>query len=60
MDAQKSVDQLCAEHGIDYKQVAERLFLSRHTVHTHVSHILAKLGLASRVELATEALRRSG
>ena len=35
-----------------------RMFVSRHTVHTHVSHILAKLGLGSRVELAAAAARR--
>lgn len=56
---ERTVAYLVAE-GLSNRQVAERLFLSRHTVHTHVSHILAKLGLASRVELATEALRRSG
>jgi DNA-binding CsgD family transcriptional regulator len=34
------------------------MFISRGTVHTHVSHILAKLGLGSRVGLAAEASRR--
>ena len=58
-ETERTVASLVAE-GLSNRQVAERLFLSRHTVHTHVSHILAKLGLASRVELATEALRRSG
>jgi predicted ATPase len=32
--------------------IAERMYLSRRTVQTHVSHILTKTGLTSRVELA--------
>ena len=31
------------------------MYLSRRTVQSHVSNILAKLGLASRVELAVSA-----
>jgi DNA-binding CsgD family transcriptional regulator len=51
------VVQLVAE-GLSNPEIAERLFISRGTVHTHVSHILAKLGLRSRVGLAAEASRR--
>jgi DNA-binding CsgD family transcriptional regulator len=36
--------------------VAARLFLSRNTVQTHVSHILAKLSARSRAEIVREAL----
>ena len=32
MDAQKSVDQLCVEHALDYKQVAERSGLDEQRV----------------------------
>ena len=45
--------------GLTSPQIAQRLFLSPRTVQTHISHILRKLGLASRVELATLVARRS-
>jgi DNA-binding CsgD family transcriptional regulator len=34
------------------------MFLSRRTVQTYISHILAKLGAKSRVEIVREALRQ--
>ncbi|MFC0529577.1 ATP-binding protein [Phytohabitans kaempferiae] len=44
--------------GMSNPQIAAHLFLSRRTVQTHVSHILAKLQLHSRTEIAREASRR--
>src|SRR5260370_275637 len=43
--------------GRSNPDVAEVLFLSRYTVQTHVSHILAKLGARSRREIRLEAAR---
>ncbi len=37
--------------GLDSQAVAERLFLSEHTVHDHVKSVLAKTGTASRQAL---------
>jgi DNA-binding CsgD family transcriptional regulator len=51
------VVQLVAE-GLSNPEIADRMFIARGTVHTHMSHILAKLGLRSRVGLAAEASRR--
>ncbi|MFC4460581.1 LuxR C-terminal-related transcriptional regulator [Pseudonocardia nematodicida] len=40
--------------GLTSPQVAARLYISPRTVQTHISHILRKLGLRSRVELAAQ------
>jgi DNA-binding CsgD family transcriptional regulator len=44
--------------GLTNADVASRLYVSRHTVESHLSHVFSKLGLASRVELAGQAARR--
>ena len=44
--------------GLTNAEVARRLYVSRHTVESHLSHVFSKLGLASRVELAVQAARR--
>ena len=44
--------------GLPGPEVARRLHVSPRTVQTHISHVLAKLGLSSRVELAAAAASR--
>jgi DNA-binding NarL/FixJ family response regulator/tetratricopeptide (TPR) repeat protein len=44
--------------GLSNPEIAAQLVVSRYTVATHVSHVLAKLGLRSRVELAGLVARR--
>jgi DNA-binding NarL/FixJ family response regulator len=55
-EAELVVAGLVAE-GLSNPAVAARLYLSRRTVQGHVSSILGKLGVTSRVELATMAMR---
>ena len=43
--------------GLTNKQIAERLVLSEHTVHRHVTNILRKLDLPSRTAAAAHAVR---
>jgi DNA-binding CsgD family transcriptional regulator len=56
-DTEQKVATLVAA-GNSNPDVAAHLFISRRTVQTHVSSILAKLGCTSRVELAVVAARR--
>jgi DNA-binding CsgD family transcriptional regulator len=43
--------------GLTNVEIGRRLFISRRTVETHLSHIFGKLGVSSRVQLAAQATR---
>jgi DNA-binding CsgD family transcriptional regulator len=58
-DTERKVAALLAE-GLSNPEIASRMFTSRRTIQFHVSNILAKLGLSSRVELAAMIARRAG
>jgi DNA-binding CsgD family transcriptional regulator/tetratricopeptide (TPR) repeat protein len=46
--------------GLTNAQVGEQLFVSRHTVDSHLRHIYSKLGISTRAELATRVAREDG
>ncbi|QFZ22001.1 helix-turn-helix transcriptional regulator [Saccharothrix syringae] len=56
--AERSVVDL-AVAGLTNPDIGKRLFMSRATVKTHLSHVYAKLGVANRTELATAARRHA-
>ena len=53
-----TVAELIVE-GLSNAQIAARLFLSPRTVATHVSHILGKLEVRTRTDIAREVCRRA-
>jgi predicted ATPase/DNA-binding CsgD family transcriptional regulator len=54
--AEQSVVRLAAD-GLSNPDIGSRLFMSRSTVKTHLSHVYAKLGVTNRTELASLAAR---
>jgi len=58
-DTERSVASLVAE-GLTNRQIAERVFISRHTVDFHLRSIFRKIGVASRVELTRQVIAGSG
>jgi DNA-binding CsgD family transcriptional regulator len=57
-ESEISVVRLVSQGATD-REVAEQLFLSGHTVNSHLRHVFAKLGIRSRVELARIAGERA-
>jgi DNA-binding NarL/FixJ family response regulator len=53
---EREVLALVAE-GLTNQEIADRLFISERTARTHVSHIITKLGLPSRIQAALWAIR---
>ncbi|HYZ47242.1 MAG TPA: LuxR C-terminal-related transcriptional regulator, partial [Actinomycetota bacterium] len=56
--SERDVVELVAR-GLTNREVGTRLFISRRTVETHLSHAFRKLGVSSRVELAAKAAQLS-
>ena len=57
-DTEQQVTRLAAE-GLTNPEIGARMFISKRTVESHLSHVFAKLGVSSRVELAGLVARRS-
>jgi pimeloyl-ACP methyl ester carboxylesterase/DNA-binding CsgD family transcriptional regulator len=56
-EREADVAMLVAE-GASNPEIAQRLFISRQTVESHLKHIFSKLAVESRAAVAAEAVRR--
>ncbi len=57
--SEREMDVLrCMAQGCTTAEIAERLYISRNTVKTHIRHILEKLGADNRVEAVSKAIQR--
>jgi predicted ATPase/DNA-binding NarL/FixJ family response regulator len=54
---EQGIAALVAE-GLTNRQIAEKLFISKRTAETHIQHILNKLGVNSRAQIAVWAVRQ--
>jgi transcriptional regulator of acetoin/glycerol metabolism len=57
-DTEQAIAELVAQ-GLTNRQIAERVFVSRHTVDFHLRSIFRKVEVTSRVELAREIVSRA-
>lgn len=56
-DSEQRVLELLGE-GLDNASIAERLYLSRRTVESHLSHVYTKLGISGRSRLLATVMQR--
>jgi DNA-binding CsgD family transcriptional regulator len=56
-ETDRRIADLVAE-GLTNREVAKTIFVSRHTVDTHLRHIFCKLNIGSRVQLARLVVER--
>jgi non-specific serine/threonine protein kinase len=54
---EREVAELVAD-GLGNREIAERLYLSKRTVDSHVEHVFTKLGFSSRAQLTAWVLER--
>ncbi|MFZ0049590.1 MAG: helix-turn-helix transcriptional regulator, partial [Streptosporangiaceae bacterium] len=57
-DTERAISELVS-HGLSNQEVADRKYVSVHTVAFHLRQVFRKLGISSRVELARIAVENS-